>query len=68
VRRAARLDEDTVAGDAGLQPLAFRLDRIRVDVEMREVAAGKVETKPVASVSQPSSASLRYFVKRPSER
>jgi len=39
VRGSGGLGEDAVAGDARLLPLAFRLARIWVDVEMWEVAA-----------------------------
>jgi hypothetical protein len=39
VRGSGGLGEDALAGDARLQPSAFRLAGIRVDVEMREIAA-----------------------------
>ena len=52
MRRAGSFHEDTVAGDAWLPPLAFRLTGIRVDVEMRKVAARYVEPKPVAAAEQ----------------
>jgi len=46
------LGEDAVAGDARLLPLAFRLARIWVDVEMWEVAASYVETRAVPAAEQ----------------
>ena len=43
MRRAGFPDEDTVTGDARLPPRPFRLARIRIDVEMREIAARDVK-------------------------
>jgi len=52
VRRASRLDENTIAGGAGLLPLTFRLTGIRVDVEMGEIATRYVEPQPVTTAEQ----------------
>ena len=42
-----RVGKDPVSGDARVLHRAFGLARIRVDVEMREVAARDVEAQPV---------------------
>src|SRR5439155_20916150 len=52
VRGAGALGEDAVAGDARLLPRAFRLARIGVDVEMREIAARYVEPQAVPTPEQ----------------
>jgi hypothetical protein len=52
MRRAISVDEDTIAGDARMFRCTFRLARIRVDIEMREIAARDVEPQPMAGHEQ----------------
>jgi hypothetical protein len=47
VRGSGCLGKDAIAGDARLLPRPFRLAGIRVDVEMREIAARYVEPQAV---------------------
>src|SRR5271170_1035204 len=52
MRRSRRVDKDPVMSEARMPHRAFWLARIRIDVEMRKVAARDVETQPVASAEQ----------------
>src|SRR5207302_3863881 len=50
IRRALAVDKDAAGRDLRMLAGTLGLARIRVDVEMREVAAGEVEAEPMATV------------------
>ena len=52
IRRLRRIDTDLVSPDARMLHRALGPSQIRVDVEMREVAAKNVEAQPVARGEQ----------------